>query len=216
MSVVTWRMRLLSRWALTTPPSHRRVGTATAMASQSTPCCTLARISSACTCPRSRGCTTCSWWTCSQCRPAASTHPRTVRPCSPPRGLDRGHRAAMRYQRHHQCHHLLRCAPPIEEGPRPGTKRAPADLTAIPLLLQTMDRDVPFARLSSCWAVLLGAECLRWVHGLSLPSRTAMFTREILADSFLSVTSSWSHHGLAHTYRHPIVAQKCEQLGPVL
>ena len=52
------RIRGMSRCALTSPPSHKRVLTIIASAIHTTPLCFLTRSSSACTCPKSRGCST--------------------------------------------------------------------------------------------------------------------------------------------------------------
>ena len=46
----SWRMRPLSRWALTTPPNHSRGLTISAIAIHTIPCCMRTRISSACPC----------------------------------------------------------------------------------------------------------------------------------------------------------------------
>ncbi len=57
-SSIRRRIRAPSRCGLTTPPSHNRVETIIAIASQTTPPCRRTRSSSACTCPRSRGTST--------------------------------------------------------------------------------------------------------------------------------------------------------------
>jgi transposase len=63
--LISRRIKGRSRCALTSPPSHSRVFTIMAMAIQTIPLCFLTRSSSACTCPRSRGCSTrysCTAW----------------------------------------------------------------------------------------------------------------------------------------------------------
>ena len=69
-----------SRRGLMTPPSHSRVGTISAMAIQALPPCTLALISSACTCCKSNCCvsTMCSC-TRRRCSPDRRHHSFTVR-----------------------------------------------------------------------------------------------------------------------------------------
>jgi len=79
-----WRMRPVSRWALTTPPNHRRVLTISAIAIPTIPVCTRTRISSACPCrkdqhaPRTR-----CRCPCAPCTPAAAAHVRTVSAVTP-------------------------------------------------------------------------------------------------------------------------------------
>src|SRR5262249_57673169 len=59
----------MSRCSLTSPPSHKRVVTIMASAIHTRPPCFLTRSSSACTCPRSRGCSTRYSCTACPCRP---------------------------------------------------------------------------------------------------------------------------------------------------
>src|SRR5262249_46024530 len=68
------------RIGLTTPPSHRREGTAIAMATQDRPPCRLAYSSSAWTWPRSTFLVR-RWWLCTawQCSPALAWQEATVR-----------------------------------------------------------------------------------------------------------------------------------------
>src|SRR6266567_4176537 len=80
---ISRRINDMSRCSLTSPPSHKRVQTIIAKAIQTIPPCFLTRISSACTCPRSRGCSTrCSCTACPWAPPRA-THPATVRSSEP-------------------------------------------------------------------------------------------------------------------------------------
>ena len=44
-----------SRWGLTAPANHRRVGTSSAKAIQTSPPCVLTQLASACPCPRVGG-----------------------------------------------------------------------------------------------------------------------------------------------------------------
>src|SRR5437016_1563325 len=80
---ISRRIRGMSRCSLTSPPSHRRVCTIMAMAIQTIPPCFLTRSSSACTCPRSRGCSTrysCTAW---PCRPERVHQSAIVRSSNP-------------------------------------------------------------------------------------------------------------------------------------
>jgi hypothetical protein len=80
---ISRRSSAMSRCSLISPASHKRVLTIMASAIHTTPPCFLTRISSACTWPRARGCSTrCSWiawpWT-----PARRNHAATVRSSMP-------------------------------------------------------------------------------------------------------------------------------------
>ena len=80
---ISRRISGMSRCSLTSPASHKRVLTIMASAIQTMPPCFLTRISSACTCPRSRGCSTrcsCTAW---PWRPARAPHAATVRSSKP-------------------------------------------------------------------------------------------------------------------------------------
>ena len=72
-----------SRCALIRPPNHKRVGTSSAIANQAIPPWCLTRISSASSCPSSRGCWTKCACTCWQWRPARCCQLDTVRSSRP-------------------------------------------------------------------------------------------------------------------------------------
>src|SRR5207244_5737307 len=80
---ISRRSNDLARGSLTSPPSHKRVWTLMAKAIQTMPPCFFTRISSACTCPQSRGCSTKHSWTACPCFPERAHHAATVRSSNP-------------------------------------------------------------------------------------------------------------------------------------
>ena len=77
---ISRRINGLSRGALTSPANHTRVRTIIARAIHTLLPWVLTRISSACTCPRSRGCATrCSWTACPVARSMFPTRRRSAR-----------------------------------------------------------------------------------------------------------------------------------------
>jgi hypothetical protein len=80
---ISRRIRGRSRGALTSPPIHKRVLLIIASAIHTIPPCFLTRSSSACTCPKSRGCST--RYSCTTCprRPERAHQAATVRSSNP-------------------------------------------------------------------------------------------------------------------------------------